>query len=161
MTEYQNTSPRPRAYAISTQLHDTAWKQELPNYRAVIGKAVRATLHAEGVREASLSVALMEDEAVRELNAQFRGKDTPTNVLSFPDGEEGNLGDIALAFGVVKREAMEQKKPFSNHLSHMVVHATLHLLGYDHIEEDEAEAMETKEIAILSRIGIENPYVTR
>lgn len=155
------TSSRPRIYDISTQMQDSAWKEELPNYRAVVGAAVRATLQEEGVGQASLAVALMDDAAVHALNAQFRGKDKPTNVLSFPDGEGGNLGDIALAFGVVKAESIAQKKLFSNHLSHMVVHATLHLLGHDHLEDAQAEAMEAKEIAILSRIGIENPYLTR
>ena len=97
---------------------------------------------------------------MRELNRDFRKKDAPTNVLSFPapPNPERHLGDIALAFGVCAREAAEQRKPLAHHLQHLTVHGVLHLLGYDHIGDDEAEAMEGLERAVLAGLGVPDPY---
>lgn len=144
---------------ISLQAGD--WKAVLANYRAVIGAAVRGALAHEDMVDGAVNVALMNDDAMREINHQFRGKDKPTNVLSFPSEDEGEFGDIALALETIVREAQEQQKSFHDHLMHLVVHGVLHLLGEDHEVESEAQAMESKEIAILARMGIENPYVAR
>ena len=122
-------------------------------------------------REAAV-VAFGDDAAVRVLNARYRGKDAPTNVLSFPaagpviepdigpdaEGETRSLGDIVLARETVMREAGEQAVDFSHHVTHLIVHGVLHLLGYDHGVDAEAEEMEALEIEILSELGIDNPY---
>ena len=108
-------------------------------------------------------ILLTDDETVRDLNARFRGKDKPTNVLSFPAPENArpHLGDIVLAYGVCADEAREQGKPFGDHLSHLVVHGVLHLMGYDHEADDEAEAMEAKERTLLAALGFPDPYLFR
>ncbi|MBW8816343.1 MAG: rRNA maturation RNase YbeY [Caulobacterales bacterium] len=122
--------------------------------------AALAALDSEGAAHEGVAILLTDDAAVRELNARFRQKDAPTNVLSFPapHNPERHLGDIALAFGVCQREAEEQGKPLAHHLMHLTVHGVLHLLGYDHIGDDEAEAMEGQERAVLAGLGVPDPY---
>ena len=111
-----------------------------------------------------LSLLLTDDAGVRELNCTWRSLDKPTNVLSFPgsgpSSPEGirHLGDIALAFETVAREAAEEHKSLADHVAHLIVHGTLHLLGHDHEVDEEAEAMEALEIAALARLGIADPY---
>ncbi len=97
---------------------------------------------------------------MRDLNARFRDQDKATNVLSFPapPNPEDHLGDIALAYGVCAREAAEQGKPIGRHLQHLVVHGVLHLLGYDHMSDDEAKVMEDLERALLAGLGVPDPY---
>ena len=121
-------------------------------------------------RPVELSIRLAGDDEVQALNAQWRGKDTPTNVLSFPlaedaelqgatgDGPELMLGDIVLARGTCLREAEEKQIPLEQHATHLLVHGTLHLLGYDHGDDDEAANMEARETRALARLGIANPY---
>jgi probable rRNA maturation factor len=125
---------------------------------------------AEGRQIVELSVRLAEDDEVRALNAQWRGKDKPTNILSFPmaepqeiadsaaGGPELMLGDIILARGVVEREAEEKAITIERHAAHLMVHGTLHLLGYDHEAEGAAADMEAREIKALARLGIADPY---
>jgi len=125
---------------------------------------------ANSGRTVEISVRLTGDEQVRELNAHWRGKDKPTNVLSFPMAEEYELndetiakgelllGDIVLARGVCEAEAAEKKVPFEEHATHLMVHGTLHLLGYDHHDGAEAADMEAREVRALKRLGIANPY---
>ncbi len=125
---------------------------------------------AEAPRPVELSIRLTGDEEVRALNAEWRGKDRPTNVLSFPlaeehelataakDGPELMLGDIVLARGVCLSEAEGKALPFPHHAAHLLVHGTLHLLGYDHHDEAEAEDMEARETRALARLGIADPY---
>jgi probable rRNA maturation factor len=113
--------------------------------------------------EAQLTIRITDEAEMRELNATYRGKDKPTNVLSFPfEAPPGLalplLGDIIICAQVVADEAAEQDKPLEAHWAHMVIHGTLHLLGYDHIEEDEAVAMEGLEIELLAGLGYANPY---
>lgn len=115
-----------------------------------------------------VSVTLANDAGIHVLNKDHRGKDKPTNVLSFhtwdhmndiPDGiGSAPVGDIIIAFETIKREAKEQGKPLSHHFCHMIIHGFLHLLGYDHIRDHEAETMEALEIKILAKAGIPNPY---
>ena len=125
---------------------------------------------AEHERPVEISVTLTGDEQVRELNAEWRGKDKPTNVLSFPmadeldfkrtsvDGPELLLGDIILARGVCEAEAAEKGVSVDQHATHLIVHGTLHLLGYDHHDDREAAEMEAREVRALARLGIANPY---
>ena len=103
---------------------------------------------------------LTDDETLADLNARFLGKTGPTNVLSFPApaNPEGHLGDIALAYGVCAREAAAQGKTLAQHLSHLTVHGVLHLLGYDHLSDGEAEAMEALERTVLEALGVPDPY---
>lgn len=117
--------------------------------------------HIEGPVE--LSVLLTNDMEQQVLNKTWRGKDAPTNVLSFPQIEpfeplDGMMGDISLALETVRREALAEDKPFDHHFMHLVVHGFLHLLGYDHITEEEAAVMEGLETRILARLGIADPY---
>ena len=121
-------------------------------------------------RPVELSVRLTGDPEVQALNARWRGKDKPTNVLSFPqleveeletiasDGPELMLGDLVLAHGVCAREAEEKAVAVEDHASHLIVHGTLHLLGYDHQEDEQADDMEAREVRALARLGIADPY---
>ena len=125
---------------------------------------------ARSVRPVEVSVRLTSDEEVRALNAHWRGKDKPTNVLSFPlaeryeleqgdeEGPELMLGDIILAHGVCEREAAEKRVSFEDHATHLIVHGTLHLLGYDHSDDGAAEDMESREVRALQQLGIDDPY---
>ncbi len=110
-----------------------------------------------------MTVRIVGTEESQSLNAQYRGKDKPTNVLSFPfeapaQIELNLLGDLVICAPVVEQEALEQNKPLRAHWAHMVVHGTLHLQGYDHIKDTEAEQMENLEIRILQQLGFDNPY---
>ncbi len=141
---------------IHVQLHAAPWKSSLRPYCKTVRAAVSAAL---GKHTAELTIVLTDDALIRELNKTYRGKNKPTNVLSFPSGEKQYLGDIILAFETIKREAAEQGKSFEHHAMHMLVHGTLHLLGYDHENESDAETMERLEIKILKKLGITNPYL--
>lgn len=135
---------------------DAGWRRALPGVERIVRKAALTTL---GRRKRSLVVALSNDTEVRKLNARDRRKDKPTNVLSYPSGEKSSLGDIVLARQTVWREARSQGKAAAAHVSHLVVHGTLHLLGYDHeTGEADAERMEALERRILKKLGIADPY---
>jgi probable rRNA maturation factor len=108
--------------------------------------------------KSALTVLLSSDQRLRQLNRDFRGKDRPTNVLSFPAGDGEYRGDIAIAYGVTKREAEAAGKLFADHVSHLVVHGVLHLAGYDHERARDARVMEPLEVEILKRLGIADPY---
>jgi len=121
--------------------------------------------------DAELAVMLTDDAGIRTLNSNWRGIDKPTNVLSFPalqptgpaspDDAPRMLGDIAIAYETTRREADDEQKPFDHHLSHLAVHGFLHLIGYDHENDGDAETMETLETEILAQLGIPDPYADR
>jgi probable rRNA maturation factor len=137
---------------------------------ATVRRALTEAAAAIGAnfRNCSLAVLLTDDAAIRRLNAQWRGIDKPTNVLSFPSpparpgtaagGDPKSLGDVAIAYETAAREARAEGKPFADHLAHLSVHGFLHLLGYDHESEAQAETMESLERAILARLGVPDPY---
>jgi probable rRNA maturation factor len=133
----------------------------LPEAEALACTAAQAALDSEGATPEGVTLLLTDDETVRDLNARFREQDKPTNVLSFPApaNPEHFLGDVALAFGVCAREAAEQGKPLAHHLQHLVAHGVLHLLGYDHVSDAEADGMEGLERAVLAGLGIPDPYL--
>ena len=145
------------------------WQAE-PGAEAVIHRAIEAAAEVAdaGTGEAELAIMLTDDDGIRALNQNWRGIDKPTNVLSFPalqptgpvgpDDAPRTIGDIAIAYQSTRREADEEQKPFDHHLSHLAVHGFLHLIGYDHESDDQAEAMEDLEREILSHLGIPDPY---
>ena len=154
---------------IDVNVASPAWTRALRGGAAVCRRAAKAALAAAGPKTpVEVSILLTGDAAIRKLNAAFRGKDKPTNVLSFPadaddvrmspQGAPRALGDIAVAYGVVKREAKAEGKTLTAHLSHLVVHGVLHLLGYDHERDKDAVTMERLEKKILARLGISDPY---
>jgi probable rRNA maturation factor len=147
---------------IDVEIEDDSWRKALTQAEALVRAAAEAALQAvaPGAGDDGVTVLLADDAAVRELNASFRHKDYATNVLSFPAPEnpEGHLGDIALAYGVCAREAEEQGKLLAHHLQHLVAHGVLHLLGYDHENDEEADEMEDLERTILAGLGVSDPY---
>jgi len=151
---------------IDIEIEDPAWTQVLPDAARLVRVAAGMALMSVdplpvSEEEASLNILLTDDASVRDLNNRFRDKDAATNVLSFTAtmNPENLLGDIALAFGVCVCEAAEQGKPLAHHLQHLTVHGVLHLLGHDHIGDDEAEAMEGLERAVLAKLGVPDPYI--
>jgi probable rRNA maturation factor len=148
------------------------WQTE-PEAETVIHRAIEvaAEIADADVGEAELAVMLTDDSGIRTLNNNWRGIDKPTNVLSFPalqptgligPGEGPRmLGDIAIAYETTRKEADDEQKPFDHHLSHLAVHGFLHLVGYDHEKDDDAEAMEALEREILAQLGIPDPYADR
>jgi probable rRNA maturation factor len=150
---------------INTEAGD--WPDE-DTLRDIASQAASATMAELGMASdvtTELSLLFTDDAHVQVLNREWRGKDKPTNVLSFPafDTAPGDplppmLGDVALALETVQREATLENKPFPHHLTHLIVHGLLHLLGYDHEVEDEAEEMEALERSILARLAIPDPY---
>ena len=146
---------------IEVEIEDAAWTAVLPEAAAVVERAAAAAL---GTVTGDVVVLLTDDAAVRDLNARFRDRDQPTNVLSFPaaemtmPGQAPPLGDLVLAYGVCAAEAVAQGKTLADHLSHLTVHGVLHLLGRDHEDEAEAEEMEAEERTILATLGVPDPY---
>lgn len=159
-------------------LEDSRW--EALELEPLALRAVQASLTHLGLPHQGLTLCLLacDDARIAELNADFRGKPQPTNVLSWPSeeraaetpGEEPEpvepgppempeeLGDLAIAYETIAREAEEAGKPISAHLTHLIIHGLLHLLGYDHIDDADAELMEAHEVAILASLGLDNPY---
>ncbi len=144
---------------IEVQIEDEAWTTAVPDAALLAERAAESVLAAQGVT-GDVVILLAGDDALAELNARFRGKDGPTNVLSFPaPGTAGpHIGDVAIAYGVCAREASTQGKPLAHHLMHLTAHGALHLLGYDHETDAEAEAMEAREREVLEGLGVPDPY---
>ena len=170
----RNSGPMARFALPITEVLVVAdcWQTE-PEAEAVIQRAVAAAAEIvdADVGEAELAVMLTDDAGIRTLNSNWRGIDKPTNVLSFPalqpsgpggpDDAPRMLGDIAIAYETTRRQADDEQKPFDHHLSHLAVHGFLHLIGYDHEKDGDAEAMETLEQEILAQLGIPDPYPDR
>jgi probable rRNA maturation factor len=163
-------SPRTAAQDLTVDVltESPLWDAE-PGAEAVVRRAIAQAAAVEGSADpaAEVSVLLCDDAVIAALNARWRGRDEPTNVLSFPAPPTGDpaapahLGDIAIACETVIREAREQGQPVTQHLAHLAVHGFLHLLGYDHVTDGEAERMERLEREILASLGIPDPYASR
>lgn len=159
----ERTARRARAtLAVEVVVQSPLWNEE-QSASDLVTRAIHEAA-ALAPAEGELSVQLVADEAIRALNRDWRGKDQPTNVLSFPssspsrNGAEPILGDIVIAYETVAHEARAEDIPFGHHLSHLAVHGFLHLLGYDHASEQDAELMERLEAEILSKLDIPDPY---
>jgi probable rRNA maturation factor len=165
-------SARPAA-AVDVSVPFDAWKTVGFDAVAAARRAVREALAGADLparirgRALEVSVLLANDDLIRTLNRTYRGKDAPTNVLSFPLLSEDEplapegpvaLGDIVVSFETLRGESHAALKRFADHMTHLVVHGTLHLVGYDHEDEDDADRMEEREIMILGRMGLTNPY---
>ncbi|WP_366554594.1 rRNA maturation RNase YbeY [Aquibaculum sediminis] len=152
---------------IAVLCEASAWRRAFPRPLSRLRQAAALTLRQSGALSPAgrdeLSLLLTDDKSQQELNSLWRGRDSSTNVLSFPDGTalpEGgrSLGDVSLAFETCRREAREQGKSLADHATHLVVHGVLHLLGHDHEAPAEAEAMEALEVRLLAELGIADPY---
>ncbi len=162
---------------VDVVIEDDRW--QALDLEGLAGKAVQIALETAGVSAADYEICVMgcSDTRIADLNAEFRGKPAPTNVLSWPAldvspdsetgippaipvpcGVENSLGDIAIAFETCEREALEKGIPVADHVVHLVVHGCLHLLGYDHLDEVQAGVMEGLEIKALASMGLDNPY---
>ena len=148
---------------FSTTYNSEKWTDK-NEYQNIIQKVCLTTSKNFEINECELAVVLADNEFVQVLNNRYRNQDKPTNVLSFPADNTFNtckieqLGDIIIAYETLESEAGEQGKSFQNHFTHLVLHGLLHLLGYDHIDKDEAEEMEQLERKILKDLGIDDPY---
>jgi len=145
---------------IGIRITHHPWREACGDPRGLVRRAVRAAL-AVGPAPAGdceMAVALADDALLRRLNHDYRGLDKPTNVLSFPAGDALLLGDVAIAYETTAAEAAAAGKSLDDHLSHLVVHGTLHLLGYDHETEEDAAEMEPLEVRALAALGIADPY---
>ncbi len=151
-----------RRKLIEIEIKSPAWRKKWPKAAAEVQSLLALSSDWPALRAKSageIAVVFADDATLQDLNARFRGKDKPTNVLSFPDGERPPGGGIALAYETISAEAVAQGKPFVNHTKHMILHGFLHLLGFDHNQPRAARLMEGLEIAILARMGIPNPYL--
>lgn len=148
---------------VDIAVDDPSWAA-VGDLQALVEAAVAAALAEAGSapdRDAELSCLFCDDDAIQALNARWRGKDRPTNVLSFPTegpGADVLLGDIALAYGTVVREAEAEGRRVEDHVAHLVIHGALHLLGEDHEAEADADAMEALETRAMARLGRPDPY---
>lgn len=157
-------TPAAAALLLDVLIESPLWEAE-PEAEAVARRALEAAAQRLGTG-GEVSLVLADDAAVQVLNRTWRGIDKPTNVLSFPApaapaGPVRMLGDIAVAYETLRREAAAEGKSFAHHLAHLVVHGLLHLLGYDHETDSEAEIMERLETAILAELGVSDPYAAR
>jgi probable rRNA maturation factor len=151
-------SPRKQP-VISVVIEDPRWRENSSVLR-LIRRAARLALQTQAAP--MLTILLADDAKLRTLNASFRGHDKPTNVLSFPSASSGSyLGDVALARGVVAREARAQGKSLAAHAAHLVIHGILHLTGHDHEKPNDARVMEALEIGMLAKLAIADPYAPR
>jgi probable rRNA maturation factor len=154
---------------LALEIEDPRWTQALPNVAELLEKAIALALTDVDDRSRTIEVGvrLVDDGTIRGLNRDWRGRDKPTNVLSFPMGDPAPIGeadfpwligDIVMSFDTMKVEAERDGKPLEHHVAHLAIHAALHLIGHDHENEAEAEAMEAAEIKLLAGLGIPDPY---
>lgn len=149
---------------IDVIVRSVRWRKH-PTAKTIVKTAVLAAANAVSTRPTELAIVLSDDSAIRALNRDWRGKNAPTNVLSFPAAAPGKarsaspyVGDIVIAYQTTAREALAEGKPFNDHLAHLAVHGFLHLLGYDHDNDRDAQKMERLERKILKRLAVPDPY---
>ena len=149
---------------IDVIVRSARWRKR-PTAKTIVKKAVLAAAIAASTRPIELAIVLSNDSAIRALNRNWRGKNAPTNVLSFPAATPGKarsaspyVGDIVIAYQTTAREAVAEGKPFNHHLTHLAIHGFLHLLGYDHENDRDAQKMERLERKILERLAIPEPH---
>ena len=147
-------------FSVQLQFGDTRWRKVRGLSARLETAALRALRRGNAPPKAALTVLLSDDAQLQSLNRDFRGKDKPTNVLSFPAAanDDNYLGDVALAYEVTREEARAAGKRLADHATHLVVHGVLHLLGFDHVTERQARDMEPLETRILAELGIADPY---
>ncbi len=151
---------------VDVVVNSASW-QAAPQAEKIVGRAIAEAAATLSTPAGELAIVLTDDAAIRILNREWRKKDAATNVLSFPvppapaGGATMLLGDIVIAYETTAREAETENKPFDDHLAHLAVHGFLHLVGYDHEIDQEADAMESLEAEILCRLGVPNPYEPR
>jgi probable rRNA maturation factor len=150
-------TPARKSPAFALVIEDQRWRNNPATLR-LIRRAARLALDHPPRRRRVVTILLSDDGRLRQLNRRFRRKDKPTNVLSFGSDDPLYWGDVAIAFGVVEREARAQGKTVPAHAAHLTVHGILHLKGYDHGKASDRAAMETAEILILSGLGLPDPY---
>ena len=162
---------------IDIEAQDERWVSAVPEHKVFFSRRVAACLKRfpdhplfEQKKEIEVSLLLCDDIYMQQINLDYRNQDKPTNVLSFATAHDHNeaiidhedaelmLGDMVFSLDTIRREATEQGKSFEDHLTHIIIHGTLHLLGFDHIEDEDAEVMEATEIEILKEFNINNPY---
>lgn len=154
---------RDAALSVDVLVQSPKWKDQR-GAAAAVRKAINAAADEISSPGGEVAVLLTNDAAIRKLNKQWRKIDKPTNVLSFPAKEATQdmlLGDIVIAYETLKRESRDEDKKFLHHLSHLAVHGFLHLMGYDHQNDSEAETMEGLERVILTRLRMPDPYLAR
>jgi probable rRNA maturation factor len=152
----------PRRKLIEIEIRTPAWRKKWPKAATEVQALLALSADWPALKAKAggeIAIVFADDATLQDLNARFRGKDKPTNVLSFPDDERPPGGGIALAYETISAEAAAQGKSFVNHTKHMILHGFLHLLGFDHNQPRAARLMEGLEIAILARMGIPNPYL--
>jgi probable rRNA maturation factor len=145
---------------IDIRVESDLWKRK-PDIKTVARRAIVKAATMVALPKCELSVLLTDDPTIRTINADWRGVNAPTNVLSFPapgGGDRPFIGDIVLAYETIAAEARAERKPFAHHFAHLAVHGFLHLLGYDHIRKKDAEIMEDAERGILRQLRIPDPY---
>ena len=165
LANHDTAMPGANAAPIVDVIIEASTWEDQDDAEQVVRKAIEAAVTFTG-KPGEIAVLLTDDAAIQEMNAQWRGMDKPTNVLSFPAGEHGapqnvHLGDIAIACETVAREAKDEDKTFSDHLAHLAIHGYLHLIGFDHETDDDAGRMEDLETRILASLAIADPYSDR
>ncbi len=152
MDPYPSRGPARAGLQTTVIVAEPAWRRAVPGAAALVARAARAA------RANGTTIVLTTDRAVRRLNARDRGRDKPTNVLTYPSSAPGLPGEIILALGQVRREAAAADRRPAHHLAHLVVHGALHLAGHDHHQAGEARRMELAEARILHRLRVPNPW---
>jgi probable rRNA maturation factor len=157
--------------SLALEIEDPRWTEALPDAADLLEKAIRLALADVGDdnRTIEVGVRLVDDGTIQGLNRDWRGRDKPTNVLSFPLGDPGPvddpdfpwlIGDIVMSFDTVTAESIRDGKSLEHHVAHLAIHAALHLIGHDHENDAEAEAMEATEVKLLAGLGIPDPYLS-
>ena len=146
---------------LAYRVEAAAWRTDIPDLEKIAESAVSAIASLVKLDQGEISLYLADNPQIQDLNRAWRGKDRPTDVLSFPADPMDHpfLGDIALSFGILSSDAQSQNKTLEQHLSHLLIHGVLHLLGHDHMNATEAEEMEALERSALASLGWPDPYI--